>query len=151
MTEKVFNPFTGKLDYTGIDPDLSGYVPKYQSAEADANISAGMAVYMTGAGHIDKAQADASGTSSVVGLLSADVSTGFSGQFQKDGAITLADWTAVIGSTDLTVGAIYFLDPSTAGMLTTIAPTAIGEYVCVVGQAITTKILAIEIQPKILL
>lgn len=36
MATKI-NPFTGKIDYTGTDPDLSGYVP-YTGATADVNL-----------------------------------------------------------------------------------------------------------------
>lgn len=33
----VVNPFTGKIDFTGVSPDLSGYVP-YTGATADVNL-----------------------------------------------------------------------------------------------------------------
>jgi hypothetical protein len=121
------------------------------SGESDATLTKGTPVYIKGNGHIDSAKADASGTSTVVGLLMSDVLATISGDFQADGNITLADWTAVIGAATLTIGSIYYLSATSAGMLTTTAPTAVGEYVCRVGMAISTTTLAIEIDPKILL
>jgi hypothetical protein len=125
-------------------------IPSY-SAQADSNMNAGQPVYLKSNGHIDLARANAIGTSIVVGLLLSDVLSTFAGAYIKDGSLYLVDWTAVIGVASLALGATYYLDPDLAGCLTAIAPTSTGKFVCSVGQAVSTKTLAIEIQPKILL
>lgn len=121
------------------------------SAQADPNMSAGQPVYLKSNGHIELARANAIGTSIVAGLLLSDVLSTFAGSYIKDGSLYLADWTAVIGAASLTLGAAYYLDSDLAGRLTSVAPISVGEFVCPVGQAVNTKTLAIEIEPKILL
>jgi len=158
MGKYKLNLFTGLMDKVG-DTAVSETDPVFEawllantlSAETDQDLLAGQPVYMKGTGHLGLAQADASGTSTVVGLAVEDKLTGFACPYVFQNKLTLADWTAVIGAATLTIGAIYYLSASTAGMLTTTAPTAVGEYVCRVGMAISTTTLAIEIDPKILL
>jgi len=57
----------------------------------------------------------------------------------------------VAGTIALTPGATYFLDPSTAGRITTTAPTTAGQYVVRVGRAVDATTLDIEIELPILL
>jgi hypothetical protein len=120
------------------------------SAQADSTMSKGQPIYIKPNGHMDLAVNTSMVTSEVAGLLTADVSINHTGSFIKDVSITLTDWTNIIGSINLTNGAIYYLD-SIAGKLTTVAPVTSGLFVCQVGQAMSTEILAIEIQPKIYL
>lgn len=102
----------------------------------------GTPVYMTAADHVDKAKADAVGTVNVVGLMqatsTASASTGFC---QTSGILdaTTAQWDAVTGgSGGLVFNTIYYLDPSTAGKLTSTAPTTAGQFVKEVGIALST-------------
>jgi len=46
---------------------------------------------------------------------------------------------------------LYFLDPTTAGNLTTSAPTAEGEIVLKIGKALSTTVLEVTIGQTILL
>lgn len=106
----------------------------------DSPASLGMAVYVSGDGHVDLARADAQATAlPIVGLKSDD------GEYKTAGALRLDDWTDVIGTPSLTPTAAYFLSPTDAGQLTTTEPENVGEYVIIVGIAASTKTLIIEI------
>jgi hypothetical protein len=113
----------------------------------------GNAVYTDAAGGVDLAQADALGTSEVVGLVrEASISAAASGEIQTDGVLvaTTTQWDAVAGTTGgLDVGTVYYLDPSTAGDLTDTAPTAIGQVVIRIGKAISTTDIEISISEPV--
>jgi hypothetical protein len=112
----------------------------------------GTPVYVSAASTVDEAQADAVATSQVLGLLKAGVATGVSGIVQTDGVITATtgEWDTVTGgSGGLVANTVYYLDPDTAGMLTTTAPTDTGDYVVRIGKAISTTELEISIMPPI--
>lgn len=103
-----------------------------------------------------KAKADALGTSVVVGLVSQSpsISNGASGTVGTSGILTAttAQWDAVTGqSGGLTFNTRYYLDPTTAGKITTTAPTTVGQSVVEIGVAISTTELKISIQKRILL
>lgn len=110
----------------------------------------GQPVYVDGAGTVDLALADAQVTSRVLGLVAeTSIAAAGSGGIQTDGVIiaTTGEWDAVTGETGgLTAGALYFLDPDTAGMLTQTAPTVSGDYVAEVGMALSTTELEISIR-----
>lgn len=116
----------------------------------DSTTAAGQAVYITTGGNTELADASALATSFVMGLAGETVTAGSNGYFITDGQISLDDWTDVTGSTTLVPGATYYLD-TTAGMLTTTAPTTPGETVVAVGKALTALTLDIEIAQPILL
>ena len=120
-------------------------------AQADADIKAGQVLNLKGSGHVGLARADALATANISGLAKADCLATFSCVFISDSALTLEDWTEIVGSAELTVGTIYYLDPSVAGHLTTTAPTTIGQYVIKIGMAIAVDTLDIEIGQKILI
>jgi hypothetical protein len=106
-------------------------------------ITVGMPVYVSAAGSVNKASAGAAGTRQVLGLVKdASIAAAGSGFIQTDGILASADWTAVVGTTTLTAGSVYYLS-ATAGQLTTTAPTGSGNYVCKVGVAISTTELEI--------
>lgn len=116
-------------------------------AATNSNIAAitrGQPVYVDGAGSVDLAAANASGTRQVLGLvLDASIASAASGNIQTDGVINLADWTSVVGAASLTAGSIYYLS-ATAGQLTSTAPTTAGQYVCRVGLALSTTEMEID-------
>jgi hypothetical protein len=120
-------------------------------ATFDSDTKKGMAVYASGSGTVDLAQADAAATARCVGLATADVAAAGVGAYQTEGTITQSDWTLVTGSATLTPGVYYYLSESTPGQLTTTAPTTITEYVVAVGRALSTTQLDIEIAQPILL
>lgn len=121
------------------------------SAVADSDMNAGQPVYLKSNGHIGLARANVIGTAIVSGILLVDVLSTFAVSYIKESSLCLNDWTLVIGTTNLTMGAVYYLDSDLDGHLTSVAPVLSGEFVCPVGQAVNTTTLAIEIEPKILL
>ncbi len=76
------------------------------------------------------------------------VSTGLS--LQTSGSMDQADWTPVIGSTDLASGSNYFLG-LVDGTLTDTPPTTPGNVLQYIGRAVSTRTLVIDIRPAILL
>lgn len=64
--------------------------------------------------------------------------------------LTLTDWTPVTGAVSLLPGQNYFLG-TTAGTLTTTAPTGVGQSLTVIGMAMEPQTLVIRINPPILL
>ena len=115
----------------------------------------GHAVYPDGNGTVDLAQADASGTVEVLGLVQeTSIAAAASGYIQTDGILTATtgQWDAVAGTTGgLTAGTVYYLDPDTPGLLTATAPTTGGDYVVRIGVGLSTTELEITFQPPILL
>lgn len=123
----------------------------YYTAITDNLTKVGNPLYLTGAGHVNLAQANAAGTTQVVGLSQSDYTVGQACNYLTEGRIERTDWTIVAGTIDLSIGATYFLDPNTAGYITTTAPTTAGQYVVRVGRAIDARTLDIEIELPILL
>lgn len=109
----------------------------------------GQPVYVDGAGTVDLAQADILGTSNVLGLVAdTSIAAATPGGIQTDGNLTATtgEWDVVTGQVGgLTAGVKYFLDPATAGMLTTTATTTLGEVVAPVGTAMSTTEMEITI------
>ena len=119
------------------------------------SIVIGAPVYPDGNGTVDEAQANASGTVQVLGLVQdTSIAAAASGYIITDGILTATtgQWDAVAGTTGgLTAGTVYYLDPSTAGMITATAPTTVGQYVVRLGVALSTTELEISIQQPVLL
>lgn len=109
----------------------------------------GSPVYTDGAGTVDLAQADAVATVEVLGLVRAlTIAAAASGAIQTDGILvaTTAQWDVITGDIGgLTPGSVYFLDPDTAGKITKVAPTSVGDFVVRLGKAISTLELEITI------
>ena len=118
-------------------------------------IAIGTPVYSSAADTVKKAQANASGTVEIVGLVkSTSINASAAGSIQTSGvlAATTAQWDAVAGTTGgLTFGTVYYLDPATAGKITSNAPYTAGQYVVRIGKAISTTELLIDIDAPILL
>jgi len=107
-------------------------------------------VYLNGtANTVDKARANAMSTAQVNGLVyDASIATTASGAIATDGPMTAttSEWDAVTGQTGgLTPGSNYFLDPATAGKLTTTPPTTQGYVNMLVGQAASTTEMELNI------
>lgn len=115
----------------------------------------GAPTYVDSAGTVDLAQADASGTVEVLGLVQeTSISAAASGYIQTDGILTATtgQWDAITGLTGgLVAGDVYYLDPDTAGLLTPTAPTTGGDFVVRVGVGLSTTELEITIQQPVLL
>jgi hypothetical protein len=121
-----------------VDPDVA----QESLTNANANpILIGAPVYLKADGTVDLAEANAQATTDVFGLVKdTSIAAGDPGNILTDGTLTAltTDWDAVTGgSGGLTPGAVYFLDPATAGLLTASAPTTAGQFVVRVGKAIS--------------
>jgi len=128
--------------------DGGGGCWRYQNV-GTPTIQPGQAVALSGTG---VAQAIATGLgTNAIGLAQTAAASGFALVVQRINFITLADWTAATGSSALTVGAAYYLDPSTPGGLTATAPTTPGQIVQQVGIALTPTTLDLSIQSGIML
>ena len=120
------------------------------SAEAAVDIDAGQAVYITAASVATLASASTLAASYVAGLAAADTLTGVAVNIKRD-TLTLADWTAVTGTTTLTPGSVYYLSNITPGGLTTAAPDTTNHTLTRVGIASAADTLSIQIEPPIIL
>lgn len=114
----------------------------------------GTPVYMDAADGFKKAQANAAGTKNVIGLVAAtSIAPAASGAVTTDGVLTATttQWDAVVtgGAGGLLFNTKYFLDPTTAGKLTTTAPTTVGQYVVEIGIALSTTELLVRPQRDI--
>jgi len=102
----------------------------------------GNVVYVDSANGCDLAQANASGTNDVFGLVrDATVAAAATASIQTNGVLvgTTTQWDATAGTTGgLDPNAIYYLSTADAGEMTTTAPTTVGQYVVPVGFALST-------------
>jgi len=116
-----------------------------------AAIAIGQAVYVSGAGAVKKALANAVATKDVLGLvLDTTIASAGVGNIAVEGIVTAttAQWDAVTGQTGgLTAGAAYFLDNVTTGKITTVAPTS--GFLARVGLAISTTQFKIGVAPPV--
>ncbi len=116
----------------------------------------GAPVYVDAANGFKKAQANAAATAEPIGLVATapSIANGVAGAVQVSGLLTLTtvQWDAVTGGTGgLTPNTNYFLDPATAGKLTSTAPSTAGQLVNMIGKATSTTDLDIQIAGPILL
>jgi hypothetical protein len=121
-----------------------------------ANANAGVLVictpvYISSDDHVDKAQADSASTIQVIGLtaVSPSIGIGGSGAVQKNGTLVATDaqWKAVEDNgASLVPGTVYYLDAVTVGKITSTPSTTAGQFVCRLGQAISTTEFEINIQ-----
>lgn len=114
--------------------------------QTGATIEKFKAVYKTTtANEIAKANANSASTFRSIGLASAAINDTSSGTIIVNGTITgtTGEWDAVTGQTGgLTPGSVYFLSNSTAGNLTTTAPST--GYICRVGIGLSTTQLLLN-------
>jgi hypothetical protein len=120
------------------------------SAQAAVGILKGQPVRVDNTGQMRLAQANAIGTSFVVGLAVQDTAIGFSCQATR-GILTRPDWSLIAGTVTLAVGANYFLDPAAQGRITTVPPISVGQTVVLIGQATGPTTLALELSEPIML
>lgn len=113
----------------------------------------GQAVYIELADTVERAQGDDSTTMEVLGLVKdTTVATGDPTMVQTDGILTATtgQWDAVTGDTGgLTAGAVYYLSADTPALITSTAPTTVGQFVVQIGRAISTTEMEISIMDPI--
>jgi hypothetical protein len=136
-------------DTLGITTESGQY-----SAVAGATVVPGCPVYVSGANAFNKARANALATSRVLGLAQAGIASAATGVIQQNGTLVLTttQWDAITGQTGgLTSGSYYWLDPATAGMMTTTPPSTVGQTNVLIGLAMSTTDFLISPEPPILL
>ena len=122
-----------------------------------ATVVAGAVLYVDGNGSVDQAQANAEGTSQVIGLAKAAVTIGNPGDVSTDGTVTLTtgEWDVITGEAGgLTFDNKYYLSDAAAGRLLqedNLAGLGAGEYVVEVGIGLSTTELQMRIRRRILL
>jgi len=138
------DPAVDTLDAVASEVDIANLTNNNASP-----IVIGNATYTDAGGGVDLAQANAIATVEVVGLVKdASISAAANGDVQTDGVIsaTTGQWDAVAGTTGgLAAGTVYYLSPTTAGEITSTAPTAVGQFVVRIGIALSTTELEISI------
>jgi hypothetical protein len=116
-----------------------------------SSIAIGQAVYVSGAATVRKANANAAGTKDVLGIVGdTTIASSGVGSIITEGVVsaTTTQWDAVTGQTGgLTTGAVYYLDNTTAGKITTTVPST--GYVCRVGIAVSTTLLKLQVAAPI--
>ena len=136
-----------------LDASVSEVDVVTQTNENAGALVIGTPVYTSGSGQVDKAQANAYATAEVLGLVKdASIASTQPGMIQTDGVMvaSTAQWDAVTGQTGgLTVGSVYFLHPTTSGMLTVTTPSAVGQLVARVGKALSETELEITIEQPV--
>jgi hypothetical protein len=119
--------------------------------DESGSIVIGTPVYADAADGVKKAKANALSTSGVIGLVAdASISAAGTGAIQLDGIFTATtgQWDTVTGgSGGLTFNTRYYLDPSTAGKITSTAPTTVAQVVMPIGIAISTTEMKLTIDP----
>lgn len=155
--QKVMSYISNRHAILGTGDTMLGYGANMQSLTNNngGSIVIGAPVYSVSAGNVDKAKSDALATSEVIGCV-ADVSISASavGNIQTRGTVTATtgQWDAVAGTSGgLAANTIYYLDPATAGKITSTAPTTVGQLVVRIGKALSTTQLELDISFPVLL
>lgn len=115
----------------------------------------GMPVHSSGVGTVARANANTATTSDLMGLTAdLEIQPGQSGRIQTSGILTATtgQWDAITEQVGgLTEGATYYLHVAPSGRLTTTPPSTTGQYVVIVGIAVSPTQMFINIQASILL
>ncbi|MEX0827571.1 MAG: hypothetical protein WD005_01325 [Haliea sp.] len=150
-----YDPTTGEIARFAADDFINEVDFLTVNNETGAPLIKCTPVYQTAtANEVAKAQADAIATARVIALLVDAIADGTSGSALSDGRMSAstAEWDAVTGQTGgLTPGSKYYVSPTTAGMLTTTAPTADGHVVAPVGTAKSTVEFEVSIGTRVVL
>ena len=125
------------------------------NAESSVAVVFGTPLYASAADQSKRAQANTMTTATVTGLVyDPTIAAGATGYQASSNVLvgTTAQWDVVAGTTGgLAFGQRYFLDPSNVGKITSTAPTSAGQYVVLIGIAISTTELELKIGDPILL
>lgn len=141
-------PLRGEVDRGGFQPEggataVTGAALTTFNAtnvEGSATIFLGALVHRTTTGVL-LARNDVTGKSAI-GMCILAAASGSTATIATEGAVTLNDWTAIMGATVLTLDALYFLD-ATVGKMTTTPPTT--GWSQPIGKATSTTTLDLEI------
>jgi hypothetical protein len=104
--------------------------------------------------HVALGSANAAGPANLLGLSLTSATGGADLNYQYDDIVTLttAQWDAVTGgSGGLTAGLPYYLSDVTVGELSTTKPTTSTHFVNLVGYALSTTELQLQLAPPVLI
>ena len=125
------------------------------NGEASSALVVGTPVYISAAGAAKRAQSNAASTARDAGLwVDTTPAAAGSGNCAVSGRVTATtvQWDAVAATTGgLVFNTSYYLDPTTPGKLTSTAPTTPGQLVVLVGVAISSTDMELELSQPILL
>jgi hypothetical protein len=125
------------------------------NGEGAAAIVIGAPVYAFAADQVKRGQANAKTTSKIVGVgYDASIAAAAVGTIATAGVVvaTTTQWDAVAGTTGgLAFGTLYFLDPANPGKITSTVPTTVGQCVELIGIALSTTELDLQIAQPVLL
>ncbi len=134
-----------------LEPEPEPGVEASYAAEADESILVGQPVYIKATGHAALAIADAAIPAGAIGFAITAAEATFTVRYITEGKITLTDWTDIIGVSALTPGKVYYLDATTAGRITAVAPSVLSQYVVRVGRAASFQTFDIEVDSSVYL
>jgi hypothetical protein len=145
---------TGAQGPTGPTGPANSVLAIYQRTNGDVTqLTAGMAVYASAIGAV--ARADATINWQVLGVVSdSTIAIGASGNIQTTDILSAlpAEWDAVTGQVGgLTEGATYYLHPTAPGHLTITPPSTVGQHLIIIGTALSSSVLMINIQRILLM
>ena len=148
ITHKFVSAKADEADATNVRPSNWNDTHEAVSFElqTDDNVSQGQVVRVINTSRIVLASAQ-----NADGLAMETKAIGLAVKAIAYSEFEMADWTNVIGTALLTPGLKYYLDQSNPGKMTSVAPTAVGEYVLPIGRAVSTIRFRINIQNAILL
>jgi len=112
------------------------------SGIAGENLTIGDILYISTDGKAYKAQADSEITSKVVGCSNRTANIDESISIISFGIIANPSWTLINN-------AAYYLSPDIAGILVSTPPSLIGQYLVLIGIAINSTQLAVNLQTRI--
>ena len=125
------------------------------NGEASAAITIGMPIYASAADTVKRAQANGKATSRLAGVgYDSTIASSGVGNIAQSGVLiaTTGQWDAVANTAGgLIFNTVYFVDPATPGKITSTPPTTVGQCVVVVGTAISSTELELQIGQPILL
>jgi hypothetical protein len=120
--------------------DFSSY-----DVTANETVAVGQPTYISGNNTVNLADASLSSTANVLGLVSVGASASNTATVLSEGSVNQADWTSVIGTTNLTPGSVYYLS-GTTGKMTTTKPTGGADVIIQLGTAVSVTKFNIEVQ-----
>lgn len=127
----------------------AGVVGFFCQNKGSATAVAGSAVTQHSSGSGFVLASAASPATRCIGILSGSCAVNANGLVKDGDEISLADWTAITGTTTLASKADYFLS-LTPGRLVTTPPTSGGQIVQIVGFALNPTTLRLNVQSPIL-
>jgi hypothetical protein len=140
VTTTQFDIETNDFHDVAAASDLSSY-----DVTANETVAVGQPTFISGNNTVNLADASLSTTANVLGLVSVGASASNTATVLSEGSVDQADWTSVIGTTNLTPGSIYYLS-ATTGKMSTTKPSGSADIIIQLGTAVSITKFNIEVQ-----